>query len=1139
MKKSQITSLLILVFGLFFTTASAQNPEFYLSSNGAGYNVIEGNTYTFTAKLYAVSTTPVVINITTTNNTTASNDYTALSTTVTIPAGQLSSSSLSIVTTNDATIELNESFTITGTVTSANTSNITDDSSVTIIDNDKTPMVNVYYNYTIVESRYFYINISLSNPFTSDVVINYNTSTGTASAGDFTAINSTLTIPAGQTYASITVYTIDDAIIEPDENFSVNFTVTSGNTTNTSVPTTITIIDNDVTPTMRMYIGDQFRVNENSTSNNMNVLLDRAYNTDVVVSLVTSNGTAGASDYTATSITKTIIAGETYVSFNIPITNDTLDEPVESFVVTSTVTSGNTINATATATLSIVDDDGLPDFYFYAGNGYGGIIEEGSNMPIRVALTYPSLIDTIIQVTTANGTAGSLDYTPLTTTVTIPAGITFYSTVLYVPTLLDQLQEPTETFTINGLVTSGNVYSNSESAVLSITDNYIINAQNDYVNSTAEVGTTYQLFSNDTLHGLPLNATNATITLVETNTIGVTLNPQGVLTIPSSLPLGSYGMNYTICETANPGNCDTSHIYIRVKSPLEITYTASYSDYNGDGYTSVGDVINFQYTITNIGNGAITNVDFDYLYNLIPSGGPLSVLNIGQSDSTTFSSSHVLSQFDINHGYSPEGVNNGGLTFKGNYYGYAIGGYPEMQGSFNLPHSDGIILNAFVDANANGVQDAGSEINFNLGHFNYEINNNGTIYNEYSTPFYLYESNPTAIYNLSYTVDSQYTANNSCTANYPNVTVAPGSGLTTYNFPITVTPYQDLSVNLMSFNPAPRPGFYYSQYISYTNNSNQTVASGTVTFTKDPALSIYNVSQSGATVSATGFTYNFTNLLPYETRHISVTTLVPTIPTVALGQLVTNSVAITIPAGDILPLNNTSSITQTIVGSYDPNEKTESHGGQIVNSTFTSNDYLTYTIRFENTGTANAININVEDFLDSKLEPSSIKMITASAAYSLERINNHLTWKFSGINLPPSIPDNEKIGHGYIVFQVKPKAGYTIGDVIPNTANIFFDFNPAIVTNTCTTEFVLALGTKNFAFSNFNYFPNPVKNTLSISNDSTIDAIEITSVLGQKMFSKNVNELQTEVNLSELSNGIYFVKVTSEGQEKTVKIVKE
>ena len=80
---------------------------------------------------------------------------------------------------------------------------------------------------------------------------------------------------------------------------------------------------------------------------------------------------------------------------------------------------------------------------------------------------------------------------------------------------------------------------------------------------------------------------------------------------------------------------------------------------------------------------------------------------------------------------------------------------------------------------------------------------------------------------------------------------------------------------------------------------------------------------------------------------------------------------------------------------------------------------------------------------------------------------------------------------------------------------------------------------ENFTFNNFKSFPNPVKNLLTISNASPIETIEISSILGQKMISKKINDIQTEIDLSQLSNGIYFVKVKSQGNDKTIKIVKE
>jgi uncharacterized repeat protein (TIGR01451 family) len=255
---------------------------------------------------------------------------------------------------------------------------------------------------------------------------------------------------------------------------------------------------------------------------------------------------------------------------------------------------------------------------------------------------------------------------------------------------------------------------------------------------------------------------------------------------------------------------------------------------------------------------------------------------------------------------------------------------------------------------------------------------------------------------------------------------------------------------------------------------------------------------------------------------------------------VTNTASITLTAGDINPINNTAAITQTIVGSWDPNDKTESHGGRILHSGFTANDYLTYTIRFENTGTANAINIKIKDILDAKLEPSSIKMLGASANYSLERIGTQLTWTFAGIDLPPSVEGDAVTGHGYVVFQVKPKPGFALGDIIPNTADIFFDFNPAIVTNTCTTEFVPFLGLNAFDTDTFEYYPNPTSGivTFAMKNASKIDTFEVIDILGKSLISKTVHFNKAEIDFSSLKQGIYLVKLKANGQTKTVKITK-
>lgn len=450
----------------------------------------------------------------------------------------------------------------------------------------------------------------------------------------------------------------------------------------------------------------------------------------------------------------------------------------------------------------------------------------------------------------------------------------------------------------------------------------------------------------------------------------------------------------------------------------------------------------------------------------------------------------------------------------------------------------GIRLNAFLDSNSNGTQDNG-EPNFPLGQFHYDINNSGNPHAITSATgtHMIYDYNPANLYNLSYTINNDYASQYNTSASYSNVSVASG-GLITYDFPVTISQnYNDAGVTIVP-QGTPRAGFSYNLKVIYTNNGTQAIPSGTLTFNNNVGTTITNVSQTGTTVIPNGFTYVFSNLLPYETRSMIVTIAVPSIPAVFLGQLLTNTIAVTPPTGDTVSNNNTSSCTQAVTGSYDPNDKLEGHGEKIVFSTFTSDDYLEYTIRFENTGTAGALDVVVNDILDNKLDENTLVMLAASHSYYLDRLGNNLSWKFSNIQLPVSVPDTE-IGKGFVKFKIKPKPGYEIGDIIPNTADIIFDSNPAIVTNTFNTEFVATLGNELFTENSIVLYPNPAKNTLYINlQNSTeiIDEVVIFDVLGKNVARvSKVSSNQSVIDVSELSKGIYMVEITTENHLKQVK----
>lgn len=84
-----------------------------------------------------------------------------------------------------------------------------------------------------------------------------------------------------------------------------------------------------------------------------------------------------------------------------------------------------------------------------------------------------------------------------------------------------------------------------------------------------------------------------------------------------------------------------------------------------------------------------------------------------------------------------------------------------------------------------------------------------------------------------------------------------------------------------------------------------------------------------------------------------------------------------------------------------------------------------------------------------------------------------------------------------------------------------------------------SLSTSDFVLSNFRFYPNPVQHNLSIQNPSPIDEIELLSVSGKTILTKRINNTQSEIDLSNVATGFYFLKVKAEGQIKTVKIVKK
>lgn len=281
--------------------------------------------------------------------------------------------------------------------------------------------------------------------------------------------------------------------------------------------------------------------------------------------------------------------------------------------------------------------------------------------------------------------------------------------------------------------------------------------------------------------------------------------------------------------------------------------------------------------------------------------------------------------------------------------------------------------------------------------------------------------------------------------------------------------------------------------------------------------------------------WDYINLQPGEQRVIFIefSVFLPSI--VAIDDVLSFIASITPLIGDEEPQDNFFELRQTVVNSFDPNDKRILEGEQITIDK--SGDYLHFIVRFQNLGTAAAINVRIHDDLEEKLDWSTFERISTSHAGVININGSSIDFVFNNINLPPEEDDPEG-SKGFVVFKVKPVSGINVGDVIRNRASIYFDFNEAVITNTAEITYIQNLSTSSFDILGLQYYPNPVRNKLFINTINEMSQIEVFDVLGRSYKTVTPDSSTYLLDISELNSGNYFVKITSNTQSKVIKIIK-
>lgn len=216
----------------------------------------------FTVTLSTMSDVDVVVNYATGDITAiAGNDYVTNNNSLTIAAGQMSNT-FSVSVYGNTLYELDETFSITlsgGSGYTAAGSTLT--ATGTILNDDTAPTISIA-DVSLTEGNSGSSNMSFSIIASgisgADIVVNYSTSSGTATAGtDYTTASGTATITAGQSSTSFNISINGDTAIESDESFSIALTGGSGYTTASSIlAANGTILDDDNPVVAPLYVGN-------------------------------------------------------------------------------------------------------------------------------------------------------------------------------------------------------------------------------------------------------------------------------------------------------------------------------------------------------------------------------------------------------------------------------------------------------------------------------------------------------------------------------------------------------------------------------------------------------------------------------------------------------------------------------------------------------------------------------------------------------------------------------------------------------------------------------------------------------------------------------------------------------------------
>jgi uncharacterized repeat protein (TIGR01451 family) len=233
-------------------------------------------------------------------------------------------------------------------------------------------------------------------------------------------------------------------------------------------------------------------------------------------------------------------------------------------------------------------------------------------------------------------------------------------------------------------------------------------------------------------------------------------------------------------------------------------------------------------------------------------------------------------------------------------------------------------------------------------------------------------------------------------------------------------------------------------WVQVANQGNQ-VGDIRLVLALDPLAPLAGAEPQPDSINGGNAYWTFRQVVPGQARAITLGALMPDVS--HMGDTLHNvaDAALLIAGSTVATAQAT--FDPLLLSSYDPNDKLVMPAGAGPDHLTAFGERMVYTIRFQNTGNFRAGNVVLVDTLDTGLDLSSLEVLAMSHVGRAELHDGVLRFIFERIMLPDSTSD--PLGsQGFVRFALHQQEGLPEGRVLANTAHIFFDLNPAIVTNT-------------------------------------------------------------------------------------------